>query len=65
MVVQFAPVARALMDAAPQLKVIGVVRGGAENVDLATATAREISRAEYTGTQCAGRGGMHAGTDSG
>ena len=42
-VVQFAPVSRLLMDAAPQLKVIGVVRGGAENIDLATATARGIS----------------------
>ncbi len=42
-VVQFAPVSRLLMDAAPQLKVIGVVRGGAENIDLTTATARGIS----------------------
>lgn len=42
LVVQFTPVSRLLLDAAPQLKVIGVVRGGAENVDLATATARGI-----------------------
>ncbi|MHB0960678.1 MAG: 2-hydroxyacid dehydrogenase [Pirellulaceae bacterium] len=43
LVVQFAPVSRQLLDAAPALKVIGVLRGGTENVDVTTATAREIS----------------------
>ncbi len=43
LVVQFAPVSRQLLDAAPGLKVIGVLRGGTENVDVATATARGIS----------------------
>ncbi len=43
LVVQFAPVSRQLLDAAPGLKIIGVLRGGTENVDIATATARGIS----------------------
>jgi D-3-phosphoglycerate dehydrogenase len=43
LVVQFTPVSRQFISGAPKLKVIGVVRGGAENVDLAFATARGIS----------------------
>jgi D-3-phosphoglycerate dehydrogenase len=43
LVVQFAPVSRQLLDAASGLKIIGVLRGGTENVDVATATSRSIS----------------------
>jgi len=38
----FAPVGRALIEAAPALKLISVARAGLENVDLAAATARGI-----------------------
>ena len=43
LVVQFAPVGRRLMDAASALRVIGVVRGGTEGIDLALATERNIA----------------------
>jgi len=42
LVVQFAPVGRRLLAALTDLKVIGVLRGGTENVDTACATARGI-----------------------
>jgi D-3-phosphoglycerate dehydrogenase len=42
LVVQFAPVSEALIEAASGLKLIGVLRGGAENVDMAAATRRGI-----------------------
>ena len=42
-VVQFAPVGRRLIEAAGSLKVIGVLRGGTENVDIEVATGRGIS----------------------
>ncbi len=42
-VVQFAPLARALIEAAKKLKVIAVLRGGTENIDLASATQRGIA----------------------
>jgi D-3-phosphoglycerate dehydrogenase / 2-oxoglutarate reductase len=42
-VVQFAPLGRALIEAARQLKVIAVLRGGTENVDVACATQRGIA----------------------
>jgi D-3-phosphoglycerate dehydrogenase len=38
----FAPIGRALLDAAPDLKLISVARTGLENIDLAEATARGI-----------------------
>jgi D-3-phosphoglycerate dehydrogenase / 2-oxoglutarate reductase len=41
--VQFAPLGRAVIEAATQLKVIGVLRGGTENVAVDAATARGIS----------------------
>lgn len=41
--VQFAPVSRDLIEAAENLKVIGVMRGGTENVDVKSATARGIA----------------------
>jgi D-3-phosphoglycerate dehydrogenase len=41
--VQFAPLGRRLIEAAARLKVIGVVRGGTENVDLPCATSRGIA----------------------
>ena len=41
-VVQFAPVSRHLIDAAPNLKTIGVLRGGVENVDVPHATSGGI-----------------------
>jgi len=41
--VQFTPVGRALIAAAKNLKVIGVLRGGVENVDVPFATDRGIS----------------------
>lgn len=42
LVTQFCPVPAALLDAAPALKVLGVLRAGVENVDVAAATARGI-----------------------
>jgi D-3-phosphoglycerate dehydrogenase len=43
LVSQFAPVAGRLIESCRALKVIGVVRGGTENVDVKTATARRIA----------------------
>jgi D-3-phosphoglycerate dehydrogenase len=43
LVVQFAPVSRRFLEAATSLKVIGVLRGGTENVDVPFATSRGIS----------------------
>lgn len=42
-VVQFAPLSRKFIDSAKNLKVIGVLRGGVENVAVDCATARGIS----------------------
>lgn len=42
-VVQFAPVSRDFLAAAARLKVVGVLRGGTENVAVAEATARGIA----------------------
>jgi D-3-phosphoglycerate dehydrogenase len=42
-VVQFAPLGRSFLEAAANLKVIGVLRGGTENVDVQTATDRGIT----------------------
>jgi D-3-phosphoglycerate dehydrogenase / 2-oxoglutarate reductase len=41
--VQFVPLSRAFIEAATSLKVIGVLRGGTENVDVEFATSRGIS----------------------
>jgi len=41
--VQFAPVARAMIEATGRLKVIGVLRGGTENIDVETATHRGVA----------------------
>lgn len=43
LVVQFAPVSRALIERAESLKVIGVLRGGTENIDIEAATERGIA----------------------
>ena len=43
LVVQFTPVSRAFIQAATNLKVIGVLRGGTENVDVDAATRRGIT----------------------
>ena len=42
-VVQFAPVSRGFVEAAANLRVIGVLRGGTENVDVELATERGIT----------------------
>jgi D-3-phosphoglycerate dehydrogenase len=42
-VVQFAPIGRSFIEKAKNLKLIGVLRGGAENVDVEYATQRGIS----------------------
>jgi D-3-phosphoglycerate dehydrogenase / 2-oxoglutarate reductase len=42
-VVQFAPLSRAFIEAAHELKVIAVLRGGTENVDVPFATQRGIA----------------------
>jgi D-3-phosphoglycerate dehydrogenase / 2-oxoglutarate reductase len=42
-VAQFAPLSREFIEAASALKVIAVLRGGTENVDVACATARGIA----------------------
>ena len=41
--VQFTPISRSFIGAAENLKVIGVLRGGAENIDVEFATSRGIS----------------------
>lgn len=43
LVVQFTPVSKAMIEAAKNLKVLGVLRGGTENIDVAFATSRGIS----------------------
>ena len=43
LVTQFAPVSRAFIESMPALRLIGVLRGGTENVDVACATSRRIS----------------------
>ena len=43
LVVQFTPVGRSFIEAAAALKVIAVLRGGTENVDVQAATSRGIS----------------------
>ena len=43
LVVQFAPIGRRFLEAAANLRVIGVLRGGMENVDVRTATDRGIT----------------------
>ncbi len=42
-VVQFAPVPKRMIEAADRLKYIGVLRGGTENIDVPTATARGVT----------------------
>lgn len=42
-VVQFAPISRSFIEAAKNLKVIAVLRGGTENIDVAFATERGIT----------------------
>jgi len=42
LITQFAPLGRRLLEAASSLKVIGVLRGGTENVDVPWATSRGI-----------------------
>lgn len=42
-VVQFAPISRAFIEAATKLRVIAVLRGGTENIDIAFATQRGIA----------------------
>ena len=49
----------------PALRVIGVVRGGTENVDMDDGHGAGHLRAEHARAQCAGRGRMHAGPDPG
>lgn len=41
-VTQFCPVGKALLDAAPRLKAVGVLRAGTENVNVGLASARGI-----------------------
>ncbi|HUT93573.1 MAG TPA: 2-hydroxyacid dehydrogenase [Thermoguttaceae bacterium] len=43
LVVQFTPIGRSFLEAAANLRVIGVLRGGTENVDVRTATDRGIT----------------------
>jgi D-3-phosphoglycerate dehydrogenase len=43
LVTQFAPVPKSLLEAAVDVKVLGVLRGGTENVDVKYATSRGIS----------------------
>ena len=45
------------------LKVIGVLRGGTENVDVAAATRPRHRRAEHAGPQRPGRGRVYPGHD--
>jgi len=43
LIVQFAPLPRRTIEAARRLRLIGVLRGGVENVDIAAATERGVS----------------------
>jgi D-3-phosphoglycerate dehydrogenase / 2-oxoglutarate reductase len=49
LIVQFTPVGRRLLEATTRLKLVGVLRGGTENVDLPYATARGIAVANTPG----------------
>ena len=42
-VTQFPPIPRRLLEAAERLKVLGILRGGIENVDIETATKRNVA----------------------
>ena len=42
LVAQFAPIARQFLESAERLRLLGILRGGMENVDLETATKRHI-----------------------
>ncbi|MCP4256262.1 MAG: 2-hydroxyacid dehydrogenase [Planctomycetes bacterium] len=42
-VIQFAPISRSFIEKAKNLKIIGVLRGGAENIDVEYATQKGIS----------------------
>ena len=42
-VTQFAPISRKFLESAEPLKLLGILRGGLENVDLETATKRKVS----------------------
>ncbi len=48
-VVQFAPVSETFLERAPRLRLIGVLRGGTENVAIAAATCRGIAVANTPG----------------
>jgi D-3-phosphoglycerate dehydrogenase len=49
LLVHYCPVAPQLMDAAPKLKIIGITRGGVENIDVAAATERGIPVVKISG----------------
>jgi D-3-phosphoglycerate dehydrogenase / 2-oxoglutarate reductase len=49
LLVHYCPVAQALMEAAPRLKIIGITRGGVENIDVAAATRRGIPVVKISG----------------
>jgi D-3-phosphoglycerate dehydrogenase len=42
-VTQFAPIPRRLIESAEKLKLLGILRGGVENVDIETATKRNVA----------------------
>jgi len=42
-VTQFAPISKKFLESAEPLKLLGILRGGLENVDLETATQRKVS----------------------
>lgn len=50
----YAPVNRAVLDAAPSLRLVAVARAGLENIDLALATARGIGVVPAPGRNAAG-----------
>jgi len=49
LLVDYCPVSGQLMDAAPKLKLIGITRGGVENIDVAGATKRGIPVVKISG----------------
>ena len=40
---QFIPIPRKLLESAPKLKLLGIIRGGVENVDIEAATKRNVA----------------------
>ena len=64
-ITQFTPIGRAVIERARQLKYIGVLRGGTENVDHAAAKEHGVEILPTPGSECARRCRIHGRHDPG